>query len=127
MRILRTGFLVLILLLGLESMRGAYSYAQQGAGTNSAAGVTCPVDGSSIQVLALNTRRISYSILNQSDTDVRIGFLDTGTADLTDSNSIILKPGQPLADSIPGVYYGRIVCMSTSASTKIIYATEAQR
>ena len=100
---------------------------QQGALNNSAAGLTCAVSGSSTQIIAANAQRFSYSLLNDSAIDVRIGFLATGTPLLTDSNSFILKAGQPYADAIPGVYYGRIVCMSTTAVAATIHYTEASR
>lgn len=97
------------------------------AGTNTAAGITCPATGSSIQVQPFTASRMSYSIINDSAVDVRIGFLSTGTATLDDTNSFILKAGQPVADSIPGIYYGRLVCMSTTAVAQVIHTTQATR
>ena len=102
-----------------------FVYAQATSAT--AVGITCAASGSSTQVIAATTRRYSYSLSNTSDTDVRIGFLASGTANLTDSNSFILKSAQTYADSLPNVYAGRVVCMSTSGATKVIYVTEAQR
>jgi len=103
-----------------------YAFAQ-GAGTNNGIGTTCAADGSSTEVMDLNTNRFSYSLINDSGVDVRIGFLATGTADLTDSNSIILKAGATYADSLPNVYYGRVVCMSTTGASQVIHSTEAVR
>lgn len=97
------------------------------ANTNTAAGVTCPASGSSIEIIASNAKRLSYALNNDSAVDVRVGFLATGTASLSDSNSFILKAGQTYSDAIPGVYYGRVVCMSTTASTVVIHSTQATR
>ena len=98
------------------------------ASFNTAIGVTCAADGSSTQVFAAKAGRYSYSVINDSATDVRIGFLSgSSTADLTDANSYILKAGASYADSVPGVYSGRVVCMSTTASTAVIHATESYR
>jgi len=89
--------------------------------------VTCPATGSSIQVIDIRSSRVSFALLNDSLTDVRIGFLASGTAALTDSNSFILKAGQPYSDSVPGIYYGRVVCMSTTAGAIVIHFDEAFR
>jgi hypothetical protein len=103
--------------------RLAYGQATSGA----AAGVSCPADGSSAQVLASNARRVSWSIINDSITDIRVGFLASGTADLTDSNSFVLKAGASYADSLPNVYAGRVVCMSTTGSSVTAHYTEATK
>lgn len=98
------------------------------ASTGSAVSITCPVDGSSTEVLAASAARLSYAIINTSTTDVRVGYLTSGTADLTDSNSYVQKAGVTYADSGATVFLGRIVCMSTSgASTATIYVTETRR
>lgn len=103
-------------------------FAQTG-GTQSAVGVSCPANGgaASVQALALNARRVSYSINNDSAIDVRIGFLSSGTSNLDDTNSFILKAGQVLSDSVPGVYYGRVVCESNTTSATTVHVTETQR
>lgn len=88
----------------------------------------CPTTGTSGQVLAARPGRYSYSLSNTSGTDVRIGYLQgTSTANLTTTNSWLLKPGQPYSDSAPGLFTGRVVCMSTSASTATITFNETYR
>jgi hypothetical protein len=80
--------------------------------------ITCPATGTSITVLAQNIRRGQFAILNESGTDVRIGYLraELGTPALTTANSILFKTGLTLTDDGDTVYIGRIVCMSTTAS-----------
>jgi hypothetical protein len=102
-----------------------FSLAFGQATSQTAIGVTCAADGSSTQVRASNARRVSWSIINDSATDIRVGFLTSGTADLTDSNSFILKAGSSFSDSLPNVYAGRVVCMSTTGSTVDVHSTEA--
>lgn len=89
--------------------------------------VACSASGTSTQVIAARPGRYSYTLSNTSGTDVRIGYLQTGTANLTTSNSWLLKPGQPYSDSAPGLFTGRVVCMSTSASTATITFNETYR
>ena len=80
--------------------------------------ITCPATGTSITVLAQNIRRGQFAILNESGTDVRIGYIraELGTPALTTANSILFKTGRTLTDDGDTVYIGRIVCMSTTAS-----------
>lgn len=89
--------------------------------------VACSATGTSTQVIAARPGRYSYTLSNTSGTDVRIGYLQSGTANLTASNSWLLKPGQPYSDSAPGLFTGRVVCMSTSASTATITFNETYR
>lgn len=114
-------FLVLCIVLT------AVEYVYPQAGTQVQGGVVCPATGTSIQVIAANPSRMSYSLLNDSGVAVRIGTLATGTATLDDTNSFILAIGQTFADSSPGNYFGRVVCMSTTASPATIHNTQASR
>jgi hypothetical protein len=100
-----------------------FSHAQF-AGKRTDQGITCAADGSSTEVLPANGLRTSLNIINDSSTAVRIGGVNTGTPDLTDSNSIILTAYSQQNDNNPGLYLGRIVCMSTTASTVVIHVTE---
>lgn len=96
----------------------------QFAGKRTDKGVTCPVDGSSVEVLPANGLRTAVNIVNDSNTPVRIAGINTGTVDLDDTNSIILTAFSQQNDNNPGLYLGRIVCMSTTAATVIIHYTE---
>ena len=96
----------------------------QFAGKRIDAGVTCAASGSSTQVSAANGLRTSLNIINDSSTPVRIGGVNSGTPNLTDSNSIILTAYSQQNDNNPGLYLGRIVCMSTTASSVVIHVTE---
>jgi hypothetical protein len=96
----------------------------QFAGKRTDKGVTCPVSGSSVQVMAANGLRTALNIVNDSNTAVRIAGLNTGTALLDDTNSIILTAFSQQNDNNPGLYLGRIVCMSTTAATVVIHYTE---
>ena len=96
----------------------------QFAGRRTDQGITCAASGSSTQVLPANGLRTSLNIINDSSTPVRIGGVNTGTANLTDANSIILTAFSQQNDNNPGLYLGRIVCMSTTASTVVIHVTE---
>jgi len=98
-----------------------------GSKTTNAGGVTCPLAGSSVEILPARGSRQSYSVSNDSGTAVRVGFLATGTANLTDSNSIILNPGGNISSSPPNIYFGRIVCMSTTAGAIVIHYVEETR
>lgn len=104
-----------------------YDYAYPQAGVNNAGGIVCAASGSSTLLLAANSSRMSYSINNDSGVDVRVSFVSSGTPNLTDANSTILKANQPTSDSLPGAYYGRIVCMSTTGVTATVHYTEASR
>ena len=108
----------------LTLCKSGYAQATKG----SAFAIVCPVDGSSIQILAANVSRFSYAIFNYSNFDIRVGYVASGTPDLTDSNSYVLRSSVAIADSTPGVFFGRIVCMSTSAtSTATIHISETKR
>lgn len=100
-------------------------FAQATAAT--ASSITCAADGSSTQVLPTAFSRESYVISNTSGSTVRIGFLSSGTADLTDANSIQLLAGQIFTDSAPGIYVGRVVCMNNAAGTATVYVIETRR
>lgn len=101
----------------------AYPQAQRAVANS----ITCPADGSSIQVLPVAFSRESYIVSNTSGATVRVGFLASGTADLTDSNSIQLLAGQIFSDSAPSIYIGRVVCMSNDATPRDIYVIETRR
>lgn len=92
-----------------------------------AAQVACPASGSSIQVLAAAASRESYLVSNTSGVTVKVGFLASGTATLTTSNSIQLLAGQTLQDAAPSIYLGRIVCMSSDATPRSIEVVETRR
>lgn len=89
--------------------------------------VTCPVTGSSIQVLAVRSGRYSYTLNNVSGNDLRIGYLASGTAILDTTNSWILKAGQAYSDSAPGLFTGRVVCMTNSGVTSNLSFNETFR
>ena len=101
------------------------SHAQATAAV--AKSITCAADGSSTQVLATAFSRESFVVSNTSGGTIRLGFLASGTADLTDSNSIQLLAGQIFTDSSPGIYIGRVVCMNNAAGTATIYVIETRR
>lgn len=95
------------------------------AGTDaSVSAVSCPAAGSSVQVFAAKTARHGLLLLNQTAVSVRVGFLGSGTANLTDSNSFVLQAGASYSDNLPGVFIGRVVCMSTDATPRSIYAIQ---
>jgi hypothetical protein len=91
--------------------------------------ISCPAAGTSATVLPAFIRRAQWTILNESGTDVRIGFVKAadGTPNLTTSNSVLLKTGKSLADSGDTVYIGRVVCMSTTASPVSVGVIRAER
>lgn len=89
--------------------------------------ISCAADGSSTQVLPATASRESYLISNTSGGTVRIGFVASGTPDLTDSNSIRLLAGQIFTDASPGIFVGRIVCMNDAAGTATVYVVETRR
>lgn len=115
-------FFAVVLAVGLATENA------RAAGTvTTAASVTCPADGSSTQVLAASASRESYLLSNTSGATIRMGFLSSGTADLTDSNSIKLLAGQIFSDSAPAIFIGRVVCMSDDATPDVIYVIESRR
>lgn len=84
--------------------------------------ITCPVPGSSIEVVAGRGNRYSILINNITSVQLRIGFLDgTSTANLTTANSWVIQPGQAWVSSMPGVLVRRIVCMSTGAAVAVTF------
>lgn len=89
--------------------------------------ITCPASGTSITVIAARASRESYVISNTSGATVRIGALPTGTAALTDSNSILLLAGQIISDSAPSIFIGRVACMSNDATPRVVYVIETRR
>jgi len=95
--------------------------------TGTAVRVNCAATGSSTQAVSLNFRRRSVTLQNKAGKQVRVGFLPTGTANLSTSNSFILEASSNYIDSAPGVFTGRIVCMSIDASTAAIDVTETTR
>lgn len=117
--------IVLLLLAAVAFFGPIAAYAQ--ATRFSASSITCPADGSSIQVLAASASRESFIVLNTSGATVRIAGLATGTADLTDSNSVKLLAGQNFSDAAPSIFIGRLVCMSEDATPDVIYVIETRR
>ena len=113
------GLLCAVLVLLLPGL----SFAQF-AGKRTDVGITCPVSGSSIQVLAANGNRTAFVITNDSNISMRIGALNSGTGALDDTNSIILTAFSSQNDGGGQIYLGRIVCMSTTAATAVIHVTE---
>lgn len=89
--------------------------------------VVCPATGTSIQVLPARASRYSMLFNNISDTQIFLGYLDTGTAALDTTNSWKLQPGQATSDSAPGVLNKRVVCMSSTAVAKTITFNETYR
>lgn len=89
--------------------------------------VLCPATGTSIQVLPARTSRYSMLFNNISDTQILLGYLDTGTATLNNTNSWKLQPGQATSDSAPGVLSTRVVCMSSTAVAKTLTFNETYR
>jgi hypothetical protein len=95
----------------------AWSQATSG----SSAEVSCPASGSSAEVIIANTRRMSWLVVNTSGTDVRIGIISgAATTNLTTGNSILLNAGSSISDDQPGVFVGRMTCMSTTAAAKSV-------
>lgn len=89
---------------------------------------TCAADGSSTQVFAANGARLTFTIINTSDTDVRLGYVSGSTTpDLTASNSILIRAGATYGESYPTVWLGRIVCMSTTGVTKDIQRVQTTK
>jgi hypothetical protein len=95
--------------------------------TGTAVRVTCAATGSSTEAIPLNYRRRSVTLQNKSGVQVRVAFLPTGTVNLTTSNSFVLEASSNYIDSAPGVYTGRVVCMSVTAGTAAIDVTETIR
>lgn len=117
---------LLALLLAAFAFFGPIAaYAQ--ATRFSAVSVTCPAAGSSIQVLAASASRESFIVLNTSGATIRVAGLATGTANLTDSNSVKILAGQNFSDSAPSIFVGRLVCMSDDATPDVIYVIETRR
>jgi hypothetical protein len=114
-------FATLIFLIGgIDAVRAAGSFT-------TAVAITCPASGTSIQLLPPAASRQSYLISNTAGATIRFGFLSSGTATLTDSNSIKLLAGQIFADSAPSGYIGRVVCMSDDATPDVVYVLETRR
>jgi len=83
--------------------------------------VVCPATGSSIEILPARTSRYSMIFNNINGVAVRLGYLDTGTAALTNATGWILQPGQATGDSYPGILSKRVVCMSTGIANTITF------
>lgn len=117
-------FLILVALAAVWVWAGVEAFAQF-AGKRTDVGITCAASGASTQVLAANGGRTSFVITNDSGTSIRIGAVKTGTPNLDDTNSIILTSFSSQNDGGGNqVFLGRIVCMSTTASTVTIHVTE---
>lgn len=120
-----TGVIALSLLL-LAVVVAPRAHAQATAAV--ANSITCSASGSSVQVLAAAASRESYLVSNTSGVTVRLGFLSgSSTANLTDSNSIQLLAGQIFTDSAPSIFIGRVVCMSSDATPRVVYVIETRR
>lgn len=118
----KIAFLV-IALLSLFPYMGNDAFAQ--ANRTNSGDIVCPATGTSIQVVPDRAARYSISINNTSGIDIRIQGLASGTTSIT--SGFLLKAGQPYSDSAPGVFGGRIVCMSTTAATATISFYETYR
>lgn len=115
--------LALLVSLALLPLQGSATATKA-----TAASVTCPATGSSIQVLPAAASRESFLILNTSGVTVRVGFLaGSSTAALTDSNSVKLLAGQNFSDAAPSIFVGRIVCAADGASPATVYAIETRK
>ena len=111
---------MLIPIMGIDVV-----YAQ--ANRTNSGDVVCPATGTSIEILPARTSRYSMLFNNISDTAIKLGYPDSGTAALTTLNSWQLQPGQATSDSAPGVLNKRVVCMSTTAVAKTITFNETYR
>ena len=89
--------------------------------------ITCPADGTSIELAPARTTRAGYMVINSSDADIRYGFVDSGTPDLDATNSVVIKAGNAPSDNVPMVSTGRMVCMSTTAGSKVVGIIEKYR
>ncbi len=115
-----------LLLLFLIAL--AIPTAHAAASAASANAVTCPATGSSVQALAPAYARSSYMIYNPAGGGIiRVGFLASGTAAIDDTDSFEMAAGQTFSDSVPGVYIGRVVCMSTTASAITVYVVQTTK
>jgi len=124
----QTKFLAfLVCLLAIFPIMGIVLVFAQANRTNSG-DVVCPASGSSIEVVPARSSRYSYTINNTSGLDIRIGYLASpSVANLSTSNSWLIKAGQPYSDSAPGVLSTRVVCMSNSAATATISFNETYK
>jgi len=113
----------LVILCSLITRQNAFAQANRSNGGD----VTCAATGSSTQVIDVRSSRFSYVINNTSGLDIRLGLIATGTPALNNTNSILIKGGQPYSDSTPGGYSGRVVCASNTAATAIISFMETYR
>lgn len=116
----RLGLGLLCLVLGL-------SWAESPVlAQSTAVGVACPATGTSIQAAAANGSRLSLVLLNDAGPNsVRFGGNNAGALPvLNDTNSTILLQGAAYAFNLPGLYYGRVICMSTTASPVTIHVSE---
>lgn len=88
--------------------------------------IVCPATGTSIQVAPANGSRLSLVLLNDTGpATIRFGANNIATLPvLDDNNSTFLLTGASYSFNVPGVYLGRILCMSTSASSITIHTTE---
>lgn len=121
----KKSFFFIVAAWGVVVLLCAVAAFAQTAGKRTDAGVTCAAAGASTQVLAQNVARTGFVITNDSSTSIRIGAIKTGTPNLDDTNSIVLTSFSSQNDGGGGqIFLGRIVCMSTSASTVVIHVTE---
>jgi hypothetical protein len=89
--------------------------------------VTCPADGTSIELAPARNTRIGYMVVNSSDTAIRYGVAASGTADLDATNSVVVAAGNAPSDNVPMVTTERLVCMSTTGVAKVVGIVEKYR
>lgn len=124
----RTITRIFVIIFGLVLILTLCKDVQAQAVNRTLKAVTCNADGSSIEVLAANGRRLTFTLINLDTVNVRIGYLSgSSTVDLTTSNSVILSAGSAYGESFPTVWLGRIVCMSTDALTRVIQVVETRK
>ena len=115
------------LILGVVCLVMALFWAQSPVLAQSTAkGITCPATGTSIEAAPANGSRLTMVLLNSAGpSSVRFGGNNLGALPvLNDTNSTILLQGGSYSFSLPGLYYGRVICMSTTASPVTIHVSE---
>lgn len=118
----RIGCYCLMFALGLSSIVLAQ------ANRDNVKDVVCAASGgASTELVPARPGRYSLAINNVSGIDIRFAGISSGTPTLSSTNSFLLKAGQPYTDSAPGLYTGRILCQSTTASTATVSIRETYR
>ena len=88
---------------------------------------TCSAAGSSAQVLFGSRDTQGWLIANTSGTDIRVSFQVSESPALTGANSMVIRAGSSLSDSMPTVFQGRIVCASTTATPQVVGVVQVDR